>query len=170
MKISKVVLGFRNFGYDFWGVGGMFEGDSADTFAGKLPLVSMGGRAEGLTSTDPEVRTPNGQRWDIMLRIYASQISFINYVIRYGGGGGGIQKITLDDREGNGDLRWPKIWWRNYEQSLLCQNKVAYQNSASQVAWRYIRLGASRCIIQGGGSQVTQYFGPSVVRAPAASI
>ena len=30
------------------GLGEMFEGDSADTLAGKFPLVSMGGRAEGL--------------------------------------------------------------------------------------------------------------------------
>ena len=31
----------------------MFEGDSADTFTGKIPLVSMGGRAEGLVCADP---------------------------------------------------------------------------------------------------------------------
>ena len=30
------------------GFGEMFEGDSADICAGKFPLVSMGGRAEGL--------------------------------------------------------------------------------------------------------------------------
>jgi hypothetical protein len=30
------------------GLGEMFEGDFADTCAGKFPLVSMGGRAEGL--------------------------------------------------------------------------------------------------------------------------
>ena len=30
------------------GLGEMFEGDSADTCAGKFPLVSMGGRVEGL--------------------------------------------------------------------------------------------------------------------------
>jgi hypothetical protein len=30
------------------GLGEMFKGDSADTCAGKFPLVSMGGRAEGL--------------------------------------------------------------------------------------------------------------------------
>ena len=30
------------------GLGEMFEGASADTCAGKFPLVSMGGRAEGL--------------------------------------------------------------------------------------------------------------------------
>jgi hypothetical protein len=38
----------------------MFEGDSADTCAGNLPLVSMGGRAEGLVCTDPRARTPIG--------------------------------------------------------------------------------------------------------------
>jgi hypothetical protein len=35
----------------------MFEGDSADTGAGKFPLVSMGGRAEGLACADPGART-----------------------------------------------------------------------------------------------------------------
>jgi hypothetical protein len=42
------------------GLGEMFEGDSADTGAGKFPLVSMGGRAEGLACTDPGARTPIG--------------------------------------------------------------------------------------------------------------
>ena len=36
------------------GLGEMFEGDSADTCAGKFPLVSMGGRADGLACADPE--------------------------------------------------------------------------------------------------------------------
>ena len=39
------------------GLGEMFEGDSADTRAGKFPLVSMGGRAEGLTCADLGART-----------------------------------------------------------------------------------------------------------------
>ena len=38
----------------------MFEGDSADMCAGKFPLVSMGGRAEGLACTDLGARTPIG--------------------------------------------------------------------------------------------------------------
>ena len=38
----------------------MFEGDSADTGAGKFPLVLMGGRAEGLVCIDPGARTPIG--------------------------------------------------------------------------------------------------------------
>ena len=42
------------------GSGEMFEDDSADMCAGKFPLVSMGGRAEGLTCTDPGARTPIG--------------------------------------------------------------------------------------------------------------
>ena len=42
------------------GLGEMFEGDSADTGAGKFPLVSMGGRAEGLACADPGARTPIG--------------------------------------------------------------------------------------------------------------
>ena len=40
------------------GLGEMFEGDSGDTCAEKFLLVSMGGRAEGLTYADPEARTP----------------------------------------------------------------------------------------------------------------
>ena len=42
------------------GLGEMFEGDSADTLAGKFPLVLMGGRAEGLACADPVARTPIG--------------------------------------------------------------------------------------------------------------
>ena len=42
------------------GLGEMFEGDSADMCAVKFPLVSMGGRAEGLTCADPGARTPIG--------------------------------------------------------------------------------------------------------------
>ena len=37
------------------GLGEMFEGDSADKCAGKFPLVSMGGPAEGLACADPGV-------------------------------------------------------------------------------------------------------------------
>ena len=50
---SKVVLGFLNFG-------NMFEGYSADTFAGKFLLMLMGGRVEGLACADPGVGTPIG--------------------------------------------------------------------------------------------------------------
>ena len=42
------------------GLGEMFEGDSADMCAGKFPLVSMGGRAEGPGCADPGARTPIG--------------------------------------------------------------------------------------------------------------
>ena len=42
------------------GLGEMFEGDSADTCAGKFPLMSMGGRAEGLACADLGARTPIG--------------------------------------------------------------------------------------------------------------
>ena len=42
------------------GLGEMFEGDSADMCARKFPLVSMGGRAEGLVCADPGARTPIG--------------------------------------------------------------------------------------------------------------
>ena len=36
------------------------EGHYADTGAGKFPLVSMGGRAEGLACADPGARTSIG--------------------------------------------------------------------------------------------------------------
>ena len=36
----------------------MFEGDSADMCAEKFPIVSMGGRAEGLACADPGAMTP----------------------------------------------------------------------------------------------------------------
>ena len=42
------------------GLGEMFEGDSADTCAQKIPLVSMGGRAEGLACADLGARNPIG--------------------------------------------------------------------------------------------------------------
>ena len=42
------------------GLGEMFEGDSADTCGGKFPLVSMGGRADGLACADPGARTTIG--------------------------------------------------------------------------------------------------------------
>ena len=44
----------------FEGLGEMFEGVTADTSTEKFPLVSMGGRAEGLACTDPGARTPIG--------------------------------------------------------------------------------------------------------------
>ena len=42
------------------GLGEMSESYSTDTLAGKFPLVSMGGRAEGLAWADPVARTPIG--------------------------------------------------------------------------------------------------------------
>ena len=42
------------------GLGVMFEGDSADMCAGIFPLVSMGGRVEGLMCADPGARTTIG--------------------------------------------------------------------------------------------------------------
>ena len=48
------------------GLGEMFEGDSADMCAEKFPLVSMGGRAEGLACTDPGARTPIGASGNLL--------------------------------------------------------------------------------------------------------
>jgi hypothetical protein len=44
----------------FEGLGEMIEGYSAETGAGKFPLVSMGVRAEGHACADPGARTPIG--------------------------------------------------------------------------------------------------------------
>jgi hypothetical protein len=41
------------------GLGEMFEGDSADTCSEKFPLMSIGGRADGLACADPGARTPS---------------------------------------------------------------------------------------------------------------
>ena len=49
------------------GSGEMFEGDSADTCAGKLPLKLMGGRAEGLACAEPGARTPISVRQNYKL-------------------------------------------------------------------------------------------------------
>ena len=51
----------------------MFEGDSADTVARKLPLVSMGGRAEGLTCADLGARTPSA-----LAKFFALVLSLTN--------------------------------------------------------------------------------------------
>ena len=57
------------------GFGEMFEGDSEDTLAGKFPLVSMGGRVEGLACADPLARTPIGASVNSYIK-YASQTKF----------------------------------------------------------------------------------------------
>ena len=47
------------------GLGEVFEGDSADMCAGKFPLVSMGGRANGQACADGE-RGPPSARAEIL--------------------------------------------------------------------------------------------------------
>jgi hypothetical protein len=46
------------------GLGEVFKGDSADTYGGKFPLVSMGGRANGQAFADGE-RGPPSARMEI---------------------------------------------------------------------------------------------------------
>ena len=62
------------------GLGEMFEGDSADMCAGKFPLVSMGGRAEGLACADPEGRTPIGASGIVFSNKYIC-VKLTNFVI-----------------------------------------------------------------------------------------
>ena len=60
------------------GLGEMFEGDSADMCAGKFPLVSMGGRAEGLAYGDPGARTPYLRYRKFELVIGLSKINYMS--------------------------------------------------------------------------------------------
>ena len=45
----------------------MFKGDSADMCTRKFPLVSIGGRAEGLACADLGARTPIGMSGTFIL-------------------------------------------------------------------------------------------------------
>ena len=56
-------------------LGEMFEGDSAYTCAGKFPLVSMGGRAEGLACADPGLRTPSGASGIFLLSFHRTLLT-----------------------------------------------------------------------------------------------
>ena len=61
------------------GLGEMFEGDSADTCAGKFPLMSMGGQVEGLACTDPGARTPIGASGNYSVFSYNIYIYYITF-------------------------------------------------------------------------------------------
>ena len=61
------------------GLGEMFEGDSANMLAGKCPLVSMGGQAEGLACVDTGRRTPicaSGSSYNIYSLAYPTWILY----------------------------------------------------------------------------------------------
>ena len=60
------------------GLGEMFEGDSADKCAGKFPLVSMGGRAEGLACADPGARTPIGTSENFVYLLTTNTLKMYN--------------------------------------------------------------------------------------------
>ena len=49
------------------GLGKMFKGNFAEICADKFPLVSMGGRAEGLAWADPGARTPIGASGNFLI-------------------------------------------------------------------------------------------------------
>ena len=65
-----------------------FESDSADTCAGKFPLVSMGGRAEGLACADPGARTPIGAGGNFQF-IFLKPLDQQHLRIQHGGRGAG---------------------------------------------------------------------------------
>ena len=59
------------------GLGKIFEGDSADMFAEKFPLVSMGGRAEGLVCADLGAGTPISASGNSLLHYcFSTQLAF----------------------------------------------------------------------------------------------
>ena len=61
------------------GLGGMFEGDSANMCARKFPLMSMGGLVEGLACADPGARTPIGSSGIfILFKFYFFKFYFQN--------------------------------------------------------------------------------------------
>ena len=63
------------------GLGEMSEGDSADMCAGKFPLVSMGGRAEGLCAQTRE-RGPPSSLAEICTLFSCPDISH-SYIVCY---------------------------------------------------------------------------------------
>ena len=75
-----MVQGFRNFGYDFGGVGEVFEGDSADMCTGKFPLVSMGGRANGQAWADGERGPPSARAEIPILKSFIQSNFFIGHL------------------------------------------------------------------------------------------
>ena len=60
------------------GLGEMFEGDSVDMCAGKFPLVSMGGRADGLVCVDPGARTPIGTSENFVYLLTTNTLKMYN--------------------------------------------------------------------------------------------
>ena len=58
------------------GLGEMFEGYSADMYAGKLLLTSLGGRAEGLACTGPRTRTSIGASGNLSVNISLKAMIF----------------------------------------------------------------------------------------------
>ena len=70
----------------------MFEGNSADMCAGKFPVVSMGGRADGLACVDTGARTPIGASGFVLLIlhpcIFLNSMTFEGLLMRFEGGFG----------------------------------------------------------------------------------
>ena len=83
------------------GFGEMFEGASADRCAGKFPLISMGGRAEGLECADPGARSYlDSYRYTVFWRT------------KLGLGGG-----RVGERQRNGkviNMEWLRIFVKEY--------------------------------------------------------
>ena len=80
LKISKVVLGFRNFRYEFWGVGGDVWSWLCRHVCRKISAHEMVGRAEGLACADPEARTPIGESGNFNKLLNSCLISWFKTV------------------------------------------------------------------------------------------
>ena len=63
----------------FNGLGGMFEGDSADMCSGKIPLVSMGGGAEGLACADPRARDWHERKFFFSFALFSKNVLFPSF-------------------------------------------------------------------------------------------
>ena len=87
------------------GLGEMFEGDFADTCAGKFPLVSMGGLAEGLACADPGARTPIGTSGNLFY------ISFPHPVLNVCCPQPEMQKAVLSDWPSQLSVRSGQCGW-----------------------------------------------------------
>ena len=67
----------------FEGLGEMIEGYSADMGAGKFPLASMGGRAEGQACADSGARTPIAAIITVFQLVFDSSIHRFTLYIRF---------------------------------------------------------------------------------------
>jgi hypothetical protein len=84
MDISKVALGFQNFGYEFLMVGGDVWRWLCSHMPGKCCLMLMGGRAKGFACADLGARTPisvSGNLVPIIGRQFAMWYKYVGWLL-----------------------------------------------------------------------------------------